>query len=125
MPALLLLGVWFLFRTDPAGRYLLPLAFAYGTIVLAHHWPKSLGYCGNWVMGSYGMYLWGFLVQQVIAAIGVHDPWLLAALAIPVSYLCGLLSWVYVEEPTQRLRKFLGAPRRASVSPGRELLLQR
>jgi peptidoglycan/LPS O-acetylase OafA/YrhL len=124
VPALLLLGIWFFFRGDPAGHYLLPLAFGYGTIVLAHHWPSNLGYRGKWVMGSYGMYLWGFLVQQLIAAAGVRDPWLLAALAVPAAYLFGVLSWVFVETPTQRLRHRLKSPRPAPESLDRELLLQ-
>lgn len=125
IPALLFLAAWIYFRNDPLGHYLLPLAFGYGTIVLAHHWPARLGYRGKWVMGSYGMYLWGFLVQQLIAAAGVREPLVLAALAVPAAYLFGVLSWVFVEEPTQRLRKRLKSPRAAPQSLDRELLLQR
>jgi peptidoglycan/LPS O-acetylase OafA/YrhL len=45
----------------------------------------------------------------------VHDQWELMALAIPASYFCGVLSWRFIEEPTQRLRRHLRAPNAATV----------
>jgi peptidoglycan/LPS O-acetylase OafA/YrhL len=127
LPALALLVGWFEFRTTPIGmRYLLPVMVTYCSLVLVHHWPKRLSSDGAWIRGNYGMYLWGFLVQQLIAAAGVRNPWVLAAIAIPASYLCGVLSWTFIEKPTQRLTKYLrGAPSRPAVnSPQRELQLQ-
>jgi peptidoglycan/LPS O-acetylase OafA/YrhL len=110
LAALVLFAAWVLLRTSPVEHFLLPIAAAYGTVAIAHHWPAWLSRTGHWVAGSYGMYLWGFLIQQLIAMAGVRDPWLLAVLAIPLAYVFGLLSWNLVEKPTQRWRKYLRAP---------------
>jgi peptidoglycan/LPS O-acetylase OafA/YrhL len=57
---------------------------------------------------SYGTYIYGFLVGQVIAAvmpnIGVGA---LMALSLSISLLCGMLSWKFVERPALQLRKTL------------------
>jgi peptidoglycan/LPS O-acetylase OafA/YrhL len=129
LPALGLIVAWFLLRGAPAiEQYLLPVAVTYGTLVLGHHWPRRFGRSDLWVRGSYGMYLWGFLLQQVIVSFGVRNPWVLLAIAIPVSYLCGVLSWTCIEKPTQRFTRYLRVPQPASPvsgSPQRELQLQR
>ncbi|GHF58623.1 peptidoglycan/LPS O-acetylase OafA/YrhL [Amycolatopsis bartoniae] len=95
-------------------RYVLPLMAAYGAVTLARHWPQRLGGVGPFVLGSYGISIWGFLVQQLIILAGVRDPWVLAVLSLPAAYLAGQLSWRFVEEPTLRLRRYL-KPRRAAV----------
>ncbi|NIH82152.1 acyltransferase family protein [Amycolatopsis viridis] len=91
----------------PCARTVLPFAAGYGAIVWAHHWPRRLARYDKWVYGSYGMYIWAMPVQQLIVFAGVRDPFLLMALALPLAYACGLLSWLVVEVPTQRLRVFL------------------
>ncbi|ANZ41382.1 hypothetical protein BBK82_40915 [Lentzea guizhouensis] len=98
---------------EPAARFLLPLAAGYGAVTWAHHWPRRLAGYDEWVYGSYGMYIWGMPVQQLIVLAGVRSPWLLMVLAVPVSYLFGLLSWRLVEKPTQQLRRYLKPPARA------------
>lgn len=112
-----LFAVWLVAHWTPAGRFVLPVMAAYGAIVLATRWPKRLDIAPRWYFGSYGMYIWAFPVQQMIVAAGVRNEWVLMALAIPAAYVCGVLSWVYVEAPTQRLRKFLPARARAKPSP--------
>jgi peptidoglycan/LPS O-acetylase OafA/YrhL len=108
--ALVLFGAWLIVHTTQAERYLLPVMSTYGVIVLAHHWPKRLENGGRWVAGSYGMFLWGFPVEQIIAWAGVRNPWLLVAFAVPVTYVFGVLSWTFIETPTQRLRRYLRPP---------------
>ncbi|HEX2132667.1 MAG TPA: acyltransferase [Actinophytocola sp.] len=90
-------------------QYLMLVAAGYGAITLAHHWPKSLERSGRWVMGSYGIFIWAGVIQQSAIALGVSDQWTLLVLSLPLSYLFGLLSWHYVELPTQKLRRFLRA----------------
>lgn len=107
--AFLLLGAWLAMHGTIVGRFLLPLMAAYGAMVLAHHWPQRLAVDPKWYFGSYGMYIWAFPIQQMIVAAGVGNEWLLMALALPASYLCGVASWLFVEAPTQRLRRFLRA----------------
>jgi peptidoglycan/LPS O-acetylase OafA/YrhL len=115
LAAMILSGLWLAGHWTPLDRYLLPLMASYSAIVLAHHWPKLLERGAQWAYGSYGMYIWAFPVQQMIISAGVHDQWELMALAIPASYFCGVLSWRFIEEPTQRLRRHLRAPNAATV----------
>jgi len=55
---------------------------------------------------SYGIYLYGFLVQQVVASFfltpGHH--WMNFLLAAPISVILGALSWHFVEKPAMRLK---------------------
>ncbi|SFP88813.1 Peptidoglycan/LPS O-acetylase OafA/YrhL, contains acyltransferase and SGNH-hydrolase domains [Amycolatopsis arida] len=115
-----LMFAWLLLRAEPMGHYLLALAAAYGAVTVAHRWPKRWERSWEWVAGSYGTYLWGFLIQQVLAEAGVRDPWVLTALAIPLAYGMGLLSWNLVEKPTQRWRRYLRTPRRKPTNTERE-----
>ncbi|PRX47846.1 peptidoglycan/LPS O-acetylase OafA/YrhL [Prauserella shujinwangii] len=102
-----LLGVWLAAHWTPLDRYLLAVMASYGAIVLAHHWPRRWEVDGRLVYGSYGMYIWAFPVQQLIILAGVDNQWWLMAMAVPAAYLCGVVSWCLVEEPTQRLRRHL------------------
>jgi len=97
---------------QPTARFVLPFAAGYGAVVWAHHWPRHLAKYDRWVYGSYGMYIWAMPVQQLIVYAGVRDSYLLMALALPLAYTCGLLSWQLVEVPTQRLRVYLRPRRR-------------
>jgi peptidoglycan/LPS O-acetylase OafA/YrhL len=57
---------------------------------------------------SYGVYLYGFPVQQsIVAGLGVSNPFVLFALTVPVVTLLAIFSWHLVEKPTLRFRKFL------------------
>ncbi|HVW41584.1 MAG TPA: acyltransferase [Amycolatopsis sp.] len=105
--AVALFVIWLALSQTPANRFTLPLMAAYGAVTMARHWPKRLERAGDWVYGSYGISIWGFLVQQLIIMAGVRDPWVLAVLSLPAAYLAGQLSWRFVEEPTSRLRRLL------------------
>ncbi|SDK82835.1 hypothetical protein SAMN04488074_107240 [Lentzea albidocapillata subsp. violacea] len=95
---------------EPAARFVLPLAAGYGAVTWAYHWPRRLAGYDEWVYGSYGLYIWGMPLQQLVVLAGVRDPWLLMALAVPLSYVAGFLSWQLVEMPTQSLRRYLRPP---------------
>lgn len=47
---------------------------------------------------SYGVYLWGFPIQQTLAHLGFDNLYVLMALSIPLAYLAGYLSWNLVEK---------------------------
>lgn len=55
---------------------------------------------------SYGTYIYGFLIQQVIAASmqGIR-PAAMMAFALPIAWVCGVLSWNLIEEPGLKLRR--------------------
>ncbi|MEV6824694.1 acyltransferase [Amycolatopsis sp. NPDC051102] len=108
--ALVLFAAYLGLSQTPASRYALALSAAYGAITLATHWPRKLEAAGPYVYGSYGTYIWGFPIQQLLILAGVRQVWLLILLAVPAAYVVGQLSWNYVEKPTQRLRRHLRPP---------------
>ncbi|SDK27953.1 Peptidoglycan/LPS O-acetylase OafA/YrhL, contains acyltransferase and SGNH-hydrolase domains [Actinopolyspora mzabensis] len=95
-----------------ATAFWMTLAVSYAVIVFGHHWPARASVPGVWVNGSYGVYVWAFPIQQTLVLAGIGNQWVLLALAAPIAYVAGTLSWRFVEEPTMRLRHYI-APRRA------------
>lgn len=59
--------------------------------------PKWLGWPGN---SSYGMYLWGFPVQQAVQSCmpGTHDPVRNLAFSVPIAFLLGMATYYLVEK---------------------------
>ncbi len=110
-----LVGLQVAVHTTALGPVTLPFVAGYGAIVLAYHWPTRLEGYDSWVFGSYGLYLWGFPVQQLLIMAGADTQLSLTVTALPAAYLCGWLSWRYVEEPILSLRRYL--PRRRSSEP--------
>ncbi|GHF58616.1 peptidoglycan/LPS O-acetylase OafA/YrhL [Amycolatopsis bartoniae] len=115
--AIALLAVWVALNHTPVGRYALVVAASYGAITWARHWPTRLEKAGDWVYGSYGTYIWAFPIQQLLIMAGVRNVALLVALAVPLAFAAGQLSWRYVEKPTQRLRRHLRRPAPRPVLP--------
>lgn len=65
--------------------------FALGSQPLMHKFGKY----GDF---SYGIYIYSFPVQQIIAATLLpHSPWIMFALALPISVLLGYISWTFIE----------------------------
>lgn len=97
-----------LLRYAPGGDYIAILPAAYLTIYLGVLNPS-----GAWITKlantSYGVFLYGFSVQQFVAyLIGGPHSWLLnAALSLPLSILVGFLSWHLVEWPIMKRRKIV------------------
>ncbi len=102
-----LVGLQIAVHTTEVGALTLPFMAGYGAIVLAFHWPARLEGYDSWVFGSYGLYVWAFPVQQLLIMAGVDKQWSLTVTALPLSYLCGWLSWHYIEQPTLSLRRYL------------------
>jgi peptidoglycan/LPS O-acetylase OafA/YrhL len=102
-----LVGLQIAVHTTKAGALTLPFMAGYGALVLAFHWPARLEGYDSWVFGSYGLYVWAFPVQQLLVMGGVDTQWPLTVTALPLTYLCGWLSWRYIEQPTLSLRRYL------------------
>jgi peptidoglycan/LPS O-acetylase OafA/YrhL len=64
---------------------------------------------------SYGTFLWGFVIQQMIvwSLGGAITPLELAAVSLPVSWCLGALSWHLIEKPALRWK-----PGRATIVSG-------
>lgn len=110
------LAVWGALATG-FGTALAPLPFAY--LVLCAGSVRS--HVGNRWDISYGIYIYGWPVQQLLAAALVParlSPLAFAAIALVVVWPLGLLSCLAIERPAQRLRaRILGAPRTGQGPP--------
>ncbi|BCT77484.1 acyltransferase [Sinomonas cyclohexanicum] len=110
------LAVWGALATG-FGTALAPLPFAY--LVLCAGSVRS--HVGNRWDISYGIYIYGWPAQQLLAAALVParlSPLAFAAIALVVVWPLGLLSCLAIERPAQRLRaRILGAPRTGQGPP--------
>ncbi len=111
------LATWLL-RATPAYQAMLALSEAVFVFWFAYrtrwYWFNRFGDC------SYGLYLWGFPTQQVLAYhLPGLSPLVHTAIALPFAIALGIASWKLVEKPALRLRRFRPWVRKP-VDPDRE-----
>ena len=53
---------------------------------------------------SYGVYIYAFPIQQLVAQAGVTTPIVNMVISFPLTMICAMLSWHYVEAPAMQLR---------------------
>jgi len=89
----------------PHGAYYLPLPATYMTIYLGLLNPRPIRLVSSGDY-SYGLYLYGYPLQQAVAAVGpeTHHWWINAGVSLPAALLIATLSWRLVEKPTLGLR---------------------
>ena len=92
----------------PYGDYLLCLPAAYATVCLGTINPprNRLLLSGDY---SYGLYLYGFPLQQAFTTLGVWTRiwWIDFACVYPVAFAFAALSWWTVEKPSFKLKKYI------------------
>ncbi len=98
--------------SQPALQFLAPLPIAYVTVWLGLRNPprNRLLLGGDY---SYGLYLYGFVVQQGLMFVfgnGFHSTLLLFAVALAVTSLVAYGSWHMIERPVLRLKRLFAAP---------------
>lgn len=94
-----------LLSVPPLGDYVSPFVIAYLTVYIGLCDPPRLAL----VRGadySYGVFLYGFAIQQTFASLGpwTHQWWLSILVCVPGSVLVAALSWHLVEKPALTLR---------------------
>ncbi|GAB3936074.1 hypothetical protein GCM10027614_11990 [Micromonospora vulcania] len=81
-------------------------AFAYLLIWLSVRMPRQLHWVGRKNDYSYGIYIYGFIFQQVMASLGWsrwgYVPF--AAMSVAVAFAAAFVSWKLVERPALRLK---------------------
>lgn len=100
--------------TLPRSEFFLSIPVCYMTIFLGllnpyrHKFIASGDY-------SYGLFLYGYPIQQVMASTGswAHHWWLNLVLAYPVALLIAIISWHKIEKPALGLRTAIPAMERA------------
>jgi peptidoglycan/LPS O-acetylase OafA/YrhL len=97
--------------------YLFGTAIAYFCFWFAYvpnfHWFNRFGDY------SYGLYLWGFPVQQAVSAtIGkpVH-PWVNLAVSLPIAFALAIASWHLIEKPALRWKTRLPVQAQQDLCP--------
>lgn len=84
------------------------VAGAYFVMYLGARLPAAVRWVGAKNDYSYGIYIYGFLVQQVLASLGVHRlgylPYVLIALVI--TFGCAWLSWHGIEKRAMALKEW-------------------
>jgi len=65
---------------------------------------------------SYGVYLYAFPIQQLLAQDVTHNPFVMFALAWPASTAVAFISWHAIETPALRLKPGAASPRRGWMS---------
>lgn len=86
------------------------LALAYSVFVLGYWRTGPLLAFNRLGDYSYGIYIYAFPIQQLVAEAGVRDPLVNIALALPPVLVCAIASWHLVERRALALKP---APRRS------------
>jgi peptidoglycan/LPS O-acetylase OafA/YrhL len=91
----------------PDGDYFIAFPVAYLTVYLGTFNPVRHG--GDYADYSYGIYLYGFPIQQAVTALtGDHRSWYLDLLfVLPITFVVAALSWRFIEKPALRMRGIL------------------
>ena len=99
-----LIGAGILLAYIPGGDFIAGPLAAYATV-----WLGLLNPSRRWLRGadySYGIYLYGFAIQQTIVNMVplARLWWVNALISVPLVVLVGAFSWHVVEKPANRLR---------------------
>jgi peptidoglycan/LPS O-acetylase OafA/YrhL len=96
-------AVWWLLRDTGLEPLAAALTMPYAVVTLAFRRRVRVGLYERGGDASYGIYIYAFPVQQtVVHFIPDISPGALLALALPVTFVLGRLSWRLVEEPALR-----------------------
>jgi peptidoglycan/LPS O-acetylase OafA/YrhL len=89
------------------------LACSYTVIWLGHANIPALKAYNRLGDYSYGVYIYAFPIEQLVARGGITQPLALAAVTFVLTLICAVLSWYVVEKPALGLRHrvFVTAPR--------------
>jgi peptidoglycan/LPS O-acetylase OafA/YrhL len=91
----------------PLGQFVAVFPLAYTTVFFGLENPRKLAVLkGDY---SYGVYINGFVVQQVFTSLGpwTHHWWLNIGVCVPVTLAVAVLSWNFVEKPALGWRTYL------------------
>jgi peptidoglycan/LPS O-acetylase OafA/YrhL len=100
--------LWFV----PFGEYPGVLTITYVTVYLGLTNFKRLAFIKG-ADYSYGIYLYGFVIQQLfVSLVAPRFWWVNALVCVPLAALFAAFSWHFIEKPAQKLRKPLAVAER-------------
>jgi len=101
--AVLLLSIWL-----QAYKFISPLVLPFLVIANGLSFSKILDYIPNkWGDISYGVYIYGFLVQQTLLNYLSLHPFILIILSLSITYVLSYLSWHYVEKKCLKYKSII------------------
>lgn len=105
----------------PDGDYFIAFPVAYLTVYLGTF--NSVRHGSEYADYSYGIYLYGFPIQQAVTALtGGHRSWWLDLIfVLPATFAVAALSWRFVEKPALQLRAFLPILETIALNLGKNL----
>lgn len=108
-----------IFYFSPNAIFVLWFTLPYCLIVLAYKLPQTINKFGKNGDFSYGLYLYAFPVQQVMAHLEISTTswWKGFLLTIFITMVLAVLSWRFVESPSLRLRTKLMSSSALAVAP--------
>jgi peptidoglycan/LPS O-acetylase OafA/YrhL len=100
----LIVIAYFLYKTG-VFPWVLGMVIAYGSLWFAYR--PNLHFFNRFGDYSYGLYLWGFPVEQMVMhAFGAPTrPLWIFLVSFPLTLLCAIVSWHIVEKPALRLKR--------------------
>lgn len=112
------LAAWALSFNTPALVLVSSTVLPYVALVVAYRTPHALRRFVHFGDVSYGLYIYAFPVQQLVAwgIGGGVQPWQVFVISMPIAWLLGLASWRIVERPALRRKP------RAAVAPRPEVV---
>ena len=87
------------------GTNILFIVLPYITLVLAYLPGGQIRQFNRLGDYSYGLYIYAYPIQQVIANLGVHDTYMHMFLAYAFTLIIAMMSWHYVESPVLKRAK--------------------
>lgn len=119
--ALALLALTALCRWTPAYPVLHALAISYGALWFGFAGIPGLRAYNRLGDYSYGMYIYAFPVEQVIATtLHPASPWTMIAIGFPITLVLAVASWTWIEAPALANRHVLAAQWRLRRMRARE-----
>ncbi|RVT99778.1 acyltransferase [Mucilaginibacter limnophilus] len=115
--AIILLIISIIVYKNLALRYVIPfaqIAIIYNVLTLgASNFLKNINLPGDY---SYGIYIYGFLVQQTIACyLPAITPFKSLLITMPVVIVLGALSWHFIENPVLKFGKKLSTMNKLEI----------
>jgi peptidoglycan/LPS O-acetylase OafA/YrhL len=94
----------------------------YAVLTIGTKLPSGLCLPDWLTVASFGVFLYGFPVEQTLAYLGADDPWQVIGVGVPIALVLGLASWHLVEKHGLRLRTALtdGRPEPGADDAGQD-----
>ena len=116
-------AIEYLVYPSPVADITRALTVPYAILTIGTRLPRFL--ClPNWLtVASFGVFLYGFPVEQTLAWLGADQPWEVIGAGVPIALVLGLASWHLVEKHGLRLRTSLTeVPARGPVEAPTEVI---